>query len=244
VTSDAKQTELTAAAAEDLRRLIAGTRVVLWDFDGPICRLFAGYSANKVARQLMDWLTRQGLGLLTREESDSLDPLAVLHSVNERHRGSDLVTELEAMLTQEELRAVPTAMPTAYADPLIRTWTAVGARLALTTNNSRTVAAGYLERRGLAACFEPHLYGRTQNLDRMKPDPYSLRRALTAMGARPADALMIGDSPSDLRAAQSAGVPFVGFARDERKEKLLRAAGATAVVDSLLVILQLLRPQV
>lgn len=141
MTSDTKQTEQVTAETENdterLRELIQRARVVLWDFDGPICRLFAGHSAERVAAELVEWLEGRGLhGLLTDAERELLDPHVVLRAVDRRHPGSDLVAELEERLTQEELRATSSAMPTAYADPLIRTWTAVGSRLAITTNNS------------------------------------------------------------------------------------------------------------
>lgn len=141
MTSDTTQTESVTAETENdteqLRELITRARVVLWDFDGPICRLFAGHKAERVAIDLVDWLEGRGLhGLLTEDERQSLDPHVVLRAVDRRHPGSDLVAELEERLTQEELRATSSAMPTAYADPLIRTWTAVGSRLAIATNNS------------------------------------------------------------------------------------------------------------
>lgn len=225
-----------------LRNLIRHARVVLWDFDGPICRLFAGHSAERVASDLVAWLESRGLhGLLTDTERESLDPQVVLRAVDRRHPGSDLVAELEERLTQDELRAASSAWPTAYADPLIRTWTAVGSRLAITTNNSPRVARKYLESRGLVACFAPHVYGRTQELHHLKPDPHCLNRALNAMGAAPGDALMIGDTPSDLEAAERAGVPFLGYARNERKAKILRDAGAGTVLVSLEPLLEPLR---
>ncbi|MFD1661377.1 HAD family hydrolase [Streptomyces caeni] len=245
MTSDTTHTDPAAAKTaqtEELRALITGARHILFDFDGPICRLFAGYSAVEVARELVKWLTRQGLlRLLTEEETGHPDPQAVLLAVHQRHEGSDLVAELEELLTQQELRAVPSARPTAYADPLIRTWTALGARLAVTTNNSARTVAEYLGGRGLADCFAPHIYGRTRELHQQKPDPYHLNRALRAMGAATDTALMIGDTPSDLRAAEQAGVRFLGFAGDERKEKLLRDAGAEVTVRSLDAVLRVLR---
>ncbi|MEU1706613.1 HAD-IA family hydrolase [Streptomyces sp. NPDC005706] len=248
MTSDATRTEPVTEETEDeteeLRNLIRRARVVLWDFDGPICRLFAGHSAERVATDLARWLESRGLhGLLTREERDSLDPHVVLRAVDRRHPGSDLVAELEERLTQEELRATGSAMPTAYADPLIRTWTAVGSRLAITTNNSPRVVREYLAGRGLVDCFTPHIYGRSQDLHHLKPDPHCLNRALNAMGAAPGAALMIGDTPSDLLAANRAGVPFLGYARNERKEKLLREAGATRTVRSLRSVLRQVRAQ-
>ncbi|WP_225833922.1 HAD family hydrolase [Streptomyces sp. NK08204] len=235
-------TSETTTRTEPLLKLISSARVVLWDFDGPICRLFAGHKAERVASGLVDWLAGRGLhGLLTDTERDSLDPHVVLRAVDRRHPGSDLVTELEERLTQEELRAAVSAMPTAYADPLIRTWTAVGSRLAITTNNSPRVVRAYLDDRGLTACFTPHIYGRTPDLHLLKPDPHCLNRALSAMGAAPSAALMIGDSASDLAAAQRAGVPFLGYARNEAKAELLREAGAGLVLESLEPVLRALR---
>ncbi|MFF8727866.1 HAD family hydrolase [Streptomyces sp. NPDC015171] len=243
MTSDA--TTRTGQSADDrggLRDLIERARVVLWDFDGPICRLFARHKAERVAAELVDWLAGRGLrNLLSDSERETLDPHAVLRAVDLRHPGSDLVAELEERLTQEELRAAGSAWPTAYADPLIRTWAAVGSRLAITTNNSPKVVRAYLDDRGLAPCFAPHIYGRTADLSLLKPDPHCLDRALNAMGSAPSAALMIGDSPSDLAAANEAGVPFLGYAPSERKGKILREAGAARVVGSFEPLLRTLR---
>ncbi|MFH8800319.1 HAD family hydrolase [Streptomyces sp. NPDC017936] len=252
MTSDAEQTEQVASESGNttgtehetarLRELIAPARVVLWDFDGPICRLFAGHSAQTVAEGLVEWLERRGLrGLLQDSERESPDPQVVLRAVDRRHPGSDLVAELEERLTQEELRAASSAMPTAWTDPLVRTWTALGLRLAVTTNNSPLVVAKYLAGRGLTACFAPHVYGRTQDLHLLKPHPHCLNRALRATGSAPSTALMIGDTPSDFDAARKAGVPFLGYAPDERKGELLRDAGVQVVVGSLEPVLRVVR---
>ncbi|MGW1724799.1 HAD family hydrolase [Streptomyces sp. NPDC002306] len=222
-----------------LRGLTARARVVLWDFDGPICRLFAMHPAAQVAKSLVEWLDGQGLdGLLTDGERESPDPHEVLRAVNRRQPGSPLVEELEKRLTEEERKAAGSAMPTAYADPLIRTWSAVGARLAVTTNNSPSVVDKYLVGRGLRSCFAPQVYGRTENLQALKPDPHCLNRALEDMGADPRDALMIGDTDSDFLAARAAGVPFLGYAPDRPRQKRLRGAGAKEMVDSLATVLR------
>lgn len=226
---------------EKLQELI-GARVVLWDFDGPVCRLFARHRAERVAAGLVEWLAGRGLrGLLTEDERETLDPQVVLRAVDRRHPGSDLVAELEERLTQDELLAAASAWPTPYADPLIRTWAAVGSRLAVTTNNSPRVVHAYLAERGLTGCFAPHVYGRTAELHRLKPDPYCLDRALAALGAAPESALMIGDSPTDLVAAERAGVRFLGYASGERRAKQLRASGADTVLTSLEPLLLALR---
>ncbi|MGH4029468.1 HAD family hydrolase [Actinomycetota bacterium Odt1-20B] len=223
-----------------IEALLDGVRCVLWDFDGPICGLFAGHSARTIADEQVRWLRERGLrGLPTDELSGEADPYVVLRVVDHRHPGSDLVTELEERLTQQELKAVRSALPTAYADPLIRTWTATGARLAVTTNNSPLAVADYLETRGLTDCFAPHIYGRLkEDLSLLKPDPHCVHRALNAMGVSPGAALMIGDTPSDHAAARDAGVRFLGYAYSEAKAAKLAAAGARVVVDSLQPVLE------
>ena len=190
MTPDTKQTGAVTIETEndphELRDLSGRARVVLWDFDGPICRLFAGHSAERVASDLVSWLESRGLhGLLTETERESLDPHVVLRAVDRRHPGSDLVAELEERLTQEELRAASSAWPTAYADPLIRTWAAVGSRLAITTNNSPRVVKEYLTTRGILPCFAPHIYGRTQELRHLKPHPHSALRKPEAASREP-----------------------------------------------------------
>ncbi|MGP3773372.1 HAD family hydrolase [Streptomyces sp. SDT5-1] len=231
-----------AREAGTLRELIEGARHVLFDFDGPICRLFAGRPAAGIARDQVDWLDAQGLGdVLTEEERADADPHAALRRLGRARPDSDLVLEMENRLTEQELRAVRSAWPTEHADPLIRTWSASGARLAITTNNSAEAARRYIAGRGLSDCFEPHIYGRTENLARLKPDPYCLNRAMQAMGASPGTTLMIGDAATDLDAAREAGVAFLGYARHARKEAALRQAGARQVTGTLEPIIHILR---
>ena len=42
---------MTDPHATELRDLLAATKCVLFDFDGPVCRLFAGHPAAAVAAE-------------------------------------------------------------------------------------------------------------------------------------------------------------------------------------------------
>ncbi|MFJ7077955.1 HAD family hydrolase [Streptomyces sp. NPDC098781] len=209
---------------DQLRSLLAPVRYVLWDLDGPVCRLFAGKPAAGIARDLVEQIDSYGMGgLLTEAERSATDPHVPLLAVH-RKRGGDLVAELEAWLTRRELQAVPRAMPTPYADPLIRRWPTLGVRFAITTNNSARAASAYIESRGLGAYFTC-IHGREQNLDLMKPNPHTLLQALKSLGAEPSLTLMLGDAPTDYEAALDAGVAFAGYARNAAKRQLLVEAG-------------------
>ena len=242
VTPDTAQTEPVTAETEILRELITPVRSVLWDLDGPICRLFAGHPAHTIAQGLVNLIDGLGLGgLLTEPERGTLDFQEVLLGIGDRHAGSALIVHLEEWLTGQELTAVPKALPTPYADVLIRTW-ASQARFAITTNNSARTAAGYLETRELTDCF-PFIYGRTWNLHLMKPHPHILRQALSAMDADPAVTLMIGDAPTDYAAAVAAGVSFLGYASNARKQAELLEAGVASdhIVSTLEPVLNIVR---
>ncbi|MFJ9035025.1 HAD family hydrolase [Streptomyces sp. NPDC102406] len=229
MTSDATTSDAVTPATA---KLVRGAHHVLLDFDGPICRLFAGLDEPVKAQWEEEWLEARRLGgALCADEREGQGP----------QPDRALVRDLEKRLTEKELQAVPTAWPTPWADPLILTWHAVGARLAVTTNNSPEAARQYIDSRGLSGCFEQHIYGRTQDLSLLKPHPHRLRQALAAMGAAPGDALMIGDAPSDHAAAHAAGVPFLGYARNDEKEARLRAVGAAHVVRTLAPVLEIVR---
>ncbi|MFF4401898.1 HAD family hydrolase [Streptomyces sp. NPDC001480] len=229
------------AAGKAARRLIEESRGVLFDFDGPVCRLFPKGASAPLADELRGLVAKYGAGdVLTDEERESPDPHVVLRAVH-RARRERAVRELPALLeehlTAGEVTAAETAWPTELADTLVRRLTDRGHRLAIVTNNSAEAARRYLSRAGLLDRFEM-IEGRTTNPALMKPDPDVIFRALDGLGLGPTDAVMIGDSGSDFQAARRAGVSFVGYGRNERKIRGLRAAGASIVVDSYRAVLQ------
>ncbi|MFI1212420.1 HAD family hydrolase [Streptomyces sp. NPDC020802] len=223
------------ASPESIRKLIAPVRYVLWDLDGPMCRLFAGHPANQVARELVISIEEgRQPELLTMKERLLKDPHAMLIGIGRRHPGNGQVAKLENWLTRQELLAVRRAVPTPHATDLIKAWSDQGARFALVTNNSARAAAAYVSSQG-AACHFPHIYGRTRDLCLMKPHPHSLLQALSAMSADPLEALMLGDAPTDYAAAQAADVRFLGYADGALKVEALRQAGVepSCIVRSL-----------
>ncbi|MFH8289396.1 HAD-IA family hydrolase [Streptomyces sp. NPDC018059] len=250
VERDAAGRGLYTAPAElgEVARLLSAPdeSCVLFDFDGPVCRLFPDGSSASVARELREHARERGVtGVLTPREERSADPHDVLRAMDRALRegviqDAGLLAELEAILTAGEVRAAHTAPATPGAHRLIRGLRERGARIAVVTNNSPRAVAAYLHLHGLTDAFGPHIHGRTDRPALLKPDPDSLNRALRGLGAQPAEAVMIGDTATDLQAARDAKVLFVGYARDERKAAPLREAGAEFVVPTLEPLLRLL----
>jgi phosphoglycolate phosphatase len=91
-------------------------------------------------------------------------------------------------------------------DEVLRRLQELSVTLAVVTNKEEYFARQLLGRLGLDRWFATVVGGDT--LPCRKPDPAPLRHCLAQHGVHSRDALMIGDSVIDLRAARAAGTPF------------------------------------
>ena len=82
-----------------------------------------------------------------------------------------------------------------------------GDRLAVCTNKLAWLSVRLLERLGLAARFDAICGQDTFGVQ--KPDPDVLRATVRAAGGKIAEAVMVGDSATDIRTARAAGVPVI-----------------------------------
>ncbi|GIT79613.1 haloacid dehalogenase [Leifsonia sp. LS1] len=69
------------------------------------------------------------------------------------------------------------------------------------------------------------------DVDEAKPDPGIMNVALDRVGASPEDAVMVGDSVWDMRAAGRAGIRAIGLRCGGSGAEELREAGASRVYD-------------
>jgi phosphoglycolate phosphatase len=231
-------TELPAGPG--IAELFDGVGCVLFDFDGPLVHLFAERKAAGIAARILDGL-RLHCPLEDREFADPTDPhgiVAALQTVLEKRlspaAARELVRRTERELAEEECGAAASATATVGAVQLVRGLVGQGRRVAITSNNASRAISTYLARAEsaeLRAAFQGHIYGRSANPDLMKPDPYCVLQALKGLKwADPDQVVLIGDSPSDRRAAQRAGVRFLGYARNARKRAELREAQALHLI--------------
>jgi len=92
-------------------------------------------------------------------------------------------------------------------------------KLALVSNGSKSRIEGELVRFGLDQYFEAAVFG--ERKEELKPSPVMLERALGVLGVDARKAAYLGDSPADVQAAKSAGVPSIAIARGPiQKERL------------------------
>jgi len=224
---------------QEARELLADARCVLFDFDGPICRLFPRAASKRVARELVAKVDELGFPEVLTDAVRSVDdPHAVLgavHQAGQRRDVTELLPVIEGMVTKGELDAADEAVGksrgTKGAERLIRMLSGRRVRLAVVTNNSSLAAKSYLKQMNLLGHFA-HIHGRTADPGLMKPHPDVLQRALRDLDLRPENAVMIGDTDTDLLAAERAGVGFIGYDTAPLARARLRHAGAKVVLGA------------
>ncbi len=114
-----------------------------------------------------------------------------------------------------------------------------GYRLACVTNKPEALARPLLDDLGLGPAF-PVVVGGDTTVEK-KPSPLPLQHAIEALGALPAEALMVGDSRNDVEAARNAGIPVVCVPYGYNHGGDIRQAGPDAVVNDLVALHALLR---
>lgn len=210
-----------------LQDLLASAECLLLDFDGPICRLFSGLPARKIAATMRDYLTEHGRPVTDAGLIASADP----HEILRAPMNDALTAGLELLLTEAEEKAARVAAPTPLSHEFIQAAAAGGRILAITTNNAPSAVEAYLQEHDLGGLFGPRIFGRSaKDPALMKPNPDSLLRAIDALGVSASECLMIGDSAADAIAAQAANVGFLGYARSADRVARLRGVGAPHVV--------------
>ena len=113
---------------------------------------------------------------------------------------------------------------------LLASLAARGMKLGICTNKPQAITEQVLSELGIASYFEA-VVGVRPDVP-VKPDPVMLRTALDALGVAAPDAVMIGDSASDVGVARALGVPVIvvrsGYGQDAPQD-----LGADMLIDTL-----------
>ncbi|MDX2295390.1 MULTISPECIES: HAD family hydrolase [Streptomyces] len=217
--------------ADPLTETLANARVILFDFDGPVCDVFAGLPAPEVARELTALLSTQdeAAGMKAAQTDDPIEVLRIAHEAN-----TELGQKVEQALTSAELRAVAVAgQPTPGAAEALQSARAAGRGVAVVSNNSAECVRVFLELHGLEE-YVTKIVGRpSEQPHLMKPNPFPLITAAEQMNIDVMSCTLIGDSLTDIQAAHAAGATVVGYANKPHKADQFADAQADAITDDM-----------
>jgi phosphoglycolate phosphatase len=204
----------------------AGARAILFDLDGTLVDSVPDLAAAFDA--LLVELGRAPVGLARARALMGHGPESfVARGLGATGGAPGPVAPLVArFLALYEGRIAAETRPFPGAVETLALLAAAGRALGVVTNKPDRATAALLAALDLARFFPVVVGGDGKR----KPDPAPLRRALDALGAAPADALLVGDSAVDVAAARAAGIPVAvvsfGYADAPARE-----LGADAVID-------------
>ncbi|MCT8266633.1 phosphoglycolate phosphatase [Afifella sp. JA880] len=215
-------------------------KAIIFDLDGTLVD-----SVPDLTDALNDLLVEEGLPAVNEDNvrkmvGDGVEKL-VERGFEARGRTLDKV-ELEGLVARflalYEPRATEKTVLFPTAVETLAGLEESGIALAVVTNKPGAATRLILEGLGVAERFGA-VIGGDSGLPK-KPEPAVLLAALQQLGISAEDALMVGDSPADVGAARSAGLPVLVMSYGYTKlppEEL----GADQVIDSLSEIVEAIR---
>jgi phosphoglycolate phosphatase len=219
---------MTAAPATDLAELLARTRHLLLDFDGPICAIFAGHPARAVVRQLLELVAADGAPV-SEPVANAKDPFDVLRYA--ATISPDLARHVEHALRANEIDATRTATPTPHATEVITAWRdasrAPGGRQQQLSGGGRDLPRRprHHSRPGRGA-HQPRSSAAQAKPVSHQPDNPNARRRARGLRAR-------GRLAQRHHGRSTRRDPSVGYADKPGKRRTLADAGAEVVIDDM-----------
>lgn len=224
----------------DLDIILARTRYLLLDFDGPICSVFAGLPAATVADRLRKLFGDHAP--MPDDIAHSPDPIEVFAYA--ATVSADLAARVETEMTDQEVAAVATAAPTPYVHEVVTACHNSGRTVAVVSNNSARAVHSYLARHGLDDRISLVVARTDHDPALLKPSPHLITQAVGALDAEPGECALVGDSVTDIQGARLASVQSIGYANKPGKRERFTAAGAGAIINSLADLALRLRARV
>ncbi|BAK37964.1 putative hydrolase [Microlunatus phosphovorus NM-1] len=220
----------TVTANQRLVDVLAATRPVLLDFDGPVTHLFINGRNRMVADRMREAIPKDFQP--PPDVWDTYDPLIVLRWTGSNTPRS-VQEAVDAASVEGEVDAAHQTEPTPGSVEFLRACKQVGRPVVMVSNNAEQAIRAYLDRFDIADLVRAVIARTPGRPDLMKPHPDSINRALAVLDAEPSACCMVGDSVTDIRVCTTTGVHSIGFAKNPKRGQELAGAGAEALVDSM-----------
>jgi HAD superfamily hydrolase (TIGR01662 family) len=136
-------------------------------------------------------------------------------------------------MTDLEVAAVPSAEPTPYVHEVIASACESGRIVGVVSNNSSRAVTAYLDRHGLSDGIRLIVARISHDPALLKPNPHLINEAIRGLDADPAATALVGDSFTDIEAAQRAGVASIGYANKLGKRERMAELRAGSVIGSM-----------
>jgi phosphoglycolate phosphatase len=112
----------------------------------------------------------------------------------------------------------------------------MGRPLAIVSNNSVAAVTAYLDMHDLHYMTKAIAARSSWDIGLLKPSSHLVDQAVTALNARPEDCTLVGDSPTDIQAAQAANARAIGYANKPGKTESLSSVDPIAITTTMTLL--------
>ncbi|WP_369173392.1 HAD family hydrolase [Streptomyces sp. R28] len=194
--------------------------LIIFDNDGVLV------DSERLANGLLaEMLTEAGLPTTLEESIQTYmgGSFARVRKLAEERAGRPLPADFQERYQQRLLASLSTRLrPVAGARELLESLAASGIRFCVASSSNRERLALTLRVTGLSPLLGDRVFS-VDDVTAGKPAPDLFLHAAARMGADPARALVLEDSPLGVEAARAAGMRVVGFAATTPADRLAKA---------------------
>ena len=213
-------------------------RALVFDFDGTLVQTRIDFKRMRLAiiQHLENWDLNEEI--LDRD-AYVLELVAKGRAVlgDTHDRGEAFVQGAMQIIETIEMETCPHASPFPGVQETLKQLSRMGYGIGIITRNGRKGVDAVTSRCDL--CYDVLL---TRNdVERVKPHPEHLEKALGLLGMPPHQAAMIGDHPTDMVCGKAAGAAAIGVLNDGLTRESLLNAGADMVIRCVPDLLQHLK---
>ena len=205
---------------------VCARSVVLFDFDGTLADSVGAITSTARAALLANGLPEAELGDLTRLVGPPFPHAFTLVYGLSAEQAARVTATYRSMYREMGVDAWPLFDG---MRALLERLRAEGRRVAVASSKRQEMIAAALADNGVSDLFDV-AYGKVT--DEAESKAHIIGRALDALGATPADAVMVGDRHYDVEAAAEHGIPCVGVLFGGGTAEELAKAGAAALAAS------------
>jgi len=212
-------------------------RAVVFDFDGTL--VASNIDFARMRREIVEHLkTWQLYSHQFEQQRYVLEMVACGREALRDRPAHAQAFERQAMSIIEsiEMQTCPFAVPYEGVQATLQELSALGYGVGVITRNGRMGVEAITSR------FPLHydvLLTRS-DVEHTKPHPEHLLKALQALQTPPAQAIMVGDHPTDMACGQAAGVTAIGISANGTRSAELARAGAALVIPNVAHLLTVL----